>query len=228
MNIKPLFLLAPLVLAATGALAQDNKFKVGIVSIAPNSTASDVTGAFTPAGRSLDVRPQTTLFVSYTRRINDNWDVEGQFGWPPTHDVNIVIRNPALPASVQSLNGQVGARVRQVAPTLFVNYNFADKSSTVRPFVGLGVNYTSFNKADSTVQGNALNGGATSLSLEDSFGLAAQVGLNLKVNDQWSFSAALSTASVRTKLTSNTLGVLRSADIRFRPTVFVLSAGYSF
>ena len=48
MNIKPLFLLAPLVLAATGALAQDNKFKVGIVSIAPNSTASDVTGAFTP------------------------------------------------------------------------------------------------------------------------------------------------------------------------------------
>jgi hypothetical protein len=33
---------------------------------------------------------------------------------------------------------------------------------------------------------------------------------------------------VRTKLTTNTLGVLRSADIRFRPTVFVLSAGYSF
>jgi outer membrane protein len=228
MNIKQLIVLAPLALAATGALAQDNKVKIGYVNVQPNSSASDVTGPFTPTGLSLDVRPRATLFISYTRRINDNFDIEAAFGLPPTHDVNIVVRNPALPASAQALNGQVGARVRQVAPTVFLNYNFADKDAMLRPFIGLGVNYTTFDKADSTAQGNALNGGPTSLSLEDSFGLAAQVGLNMKLNDRWSLSAALSTASVRTKLTTNTLGILRSSEIKFRPTVFVLAAGFSF
>ena len=66
--------------------------------------------------------------------------------------------------------------VTQVAPTLFATYKFLDKNSTLRPFVGVGINYTRFRPADSTAAGNTLNGGPTSLNLEDSIGLAMHAG----------------------------------------------------
>ena len=59
-------------------------------------------------------------------------------------------------------------------------------------------------------------------------GLALQGGATYRISDQWSLTAALLTAQVKSKITSNTLGIERSADIKFKPRVFVLSAGYSF
>ncbi len=160
--------------------------------------------------------------------MNDQWDVELALGFPPTHDITLTVNNASLPASAQAINGQTGARVRQVAPTLFFNYKFLEKSSAFRPFVGVGVNYTSFDKTSSNAVGNALNGGATSISLEDSIGLALQGGVTYRINNQWSLTAALATAQVKSKITTNTLGIERTADIRFKPRVFTVSVGYSF
>jgi outer membrane protein len=122
----------------------------------------------------------------------------------------------------------VGAKVRQVAPTLFANYKFMDKSSALRPFIGAGVNYTTFDKRDSTAAGDTLNGGATSIGLKDSFGLAVQAGINYQFDKQWSLTASVSTAQVKTTMTTNTLGVERTTDIKFSPTVTTLAIGYSF
>ena len=118
--------------------------------------------------------------------------------------------------------------MRQVAPTFFVNYKFLEKTSPWRPFVGVGVNYTRFDKTSSTAAGNALNGGPTSISLEDSVGLALQGGIAYQINNQWSVSAALVTARVKSKITTNTLGIERSADIKFSPRVLTVALGYSF
>lgn len=209
-------------------LAQQNTFKLGISNVQPHSSSSDFRGPFTPGGISLEVRDKTTPFVSYTREINDQWDVEFALGIPPTHDIGLKVNNAALPASAQALSGQVGARVRQVAPTLFANYKFFDKGSALRPFVGIGINYTNFDHTSSNATGNALNGGATSISLEDSVGLALQGGVSYRFTDQWSVHASLATARVKSKITTNTLGIERTADIRFKPTVFTVALGYSF
>ena len=210
------------------AFAQQNTIRFGFASIHPNSDASDVSGPFTPSGISLDVRNKTTPIFSYLREIDDQWDLEFCLGVPPTHDVALKVNNSGLPGTARALDGQVGARVRQVAPTVFANYKFLDKSSAWRPFVGVGVNYTRFDQGESTTQGNALNGGPTSLDLKDSWGLAVQAGVTYHINNEWSVNAALATAQVKTKLTTNTLGVIRTADIKFRPTVLSLSVGYSF
>lgn len=209
-------------------MAQQNTVKLGFAHVQPNSSASNVSGPFTPTGISLEVRDASTPVFSYVRELNERWDVEFCLGLPPTHDVNIKVNNPALPASAQAMNDQIGATVRQVAPTLFVNYKFLEKSSAFRPFVGIGINYTKFDKATSTTANNMMNGGATSLSLKDSVGLALQAGLVYSLDKQWSLTAALGTAQVKTKLTSNTLGVVRTADIKFRPAVLSVSVGYSF
>ena len=202
----------------------------GIAHVAPNSTATDAVGPFLPAppaGVSLEVQNQSTLFFSVARDLTPHVEVELAMGFPPTHDVTAKLA-PSLPSHVQVLNGQVIAKVRQVAPTLFFNYKFGDPGSTWRPFVGAGINYTKFDKRESTAAGNQLNGGPTDIRLSDSWGLAAQAGVSYRLNDQWSLNAAVATARVKTHLTATTAGQARKIDIRFRPTVITLSAGYVF
>ena len=222
---------ATLALGAAGsALAQATTLKLGLVHIDPGSSASAVSGPLTPANAlSLEVMKKSTLFFSASREINDQWEAELALGVPPTHDVAVVVLNPAaLPGSVAAQNGAIGAKVRQVAPTLFMNYRFGEKTSQFRPFFGIGVNYTTFDKADSTAVNNAINGGPTSLKLDDSVGLALQLGVTAKLGGPWSVTGAWSTAQVKTKLTSNTLGIERTADIKFRPSVLTVAVGYSF
>ncbi|MEO8013344.1 MAG: OmpW family outer membrane protein [Polaromonas sp.] len=214
--------------AAAPSMAQQNTIKLGISNVQPHSSASDFSGPFTPSGISLEVRDKTTPFFSYTRELSDQWDVELALGFPPKHDIALKVSNPALPGSAQALSGQVGATIRQVAPTLFVNYKFLEKTSVWRPFVGAGINYTRFDKTHSTAAGDALNGGPTSISLEDSVGLALQAGVAWRLSNEWSVSASLATARVTSKITTNTLGIERHADITFKPRVFTVAVGYSF
>lgn len=222
---------AAMVLGASGtALAQSTTLKLGFANIEPNSSASAISGPFTPVNAlSLEVQSQQTLFFSATREIDAHWEAELALGVPPTHDVAVVVLNPAaVPGSVAVLNGQIGAKVRQVAPTLFANYRFGDSTSQIRPFVGIGVNYTVFDKAESTAVNDAINGGPTTLKLDDSIGLALQLGVTAKLGGPWSLTGAWSTAQVKTKLTTNTLGIERTADITFHPSVFTIAVGYSF
>ena len=201
----------------------------GITHIAPNSSATDAVGPFLPAppaGVSLEVQNQSTLFFSVARDLSPNVEVELAMGYPPTHDVKAKLHG--LPPNVQKLDGEVIAKIRQMAPTLFINYKFGEPGSTWRPFVGAGINYTKFDDRESTSAGNALNGGPTDIRLSDSWGLAAQAGVSYRLNDQWSLNAAVATARVKTHLTATTAGQARKIDIRFRPTVITLSAGYSF
>ena len=202
----------------------------GIAHVAPNSTATDAVGPFLPgppSGVSLEVQNQSTLFFSVARDLTPHVEVELAMGFPPTHDVTAKLA-PSLPSHVQVLNGQVIAKVRQVAPTLFFNYKFGDPGSTWRPFVGAGINYTKFDKRESTAAGNQLNGGPTDIRLSDSWGLAAQAGVAYRLTDQWTLNAAVATARVKTHLTATTAGQARKIDIRFRPTVVIVSAVYSF
>jgi outer membrane protein len=222
-------LLALALVSAGTVFAQQNTVHFGFSSVAPRSSASAVSGPLTPPNSlSLEVKNQNTVFFSYTRSFSDNWDLELALGWPPTHDVAIKIINPALPASIQGFDGKIGAKVRQVAPTIFANYKFGSKDSNLRPFIGAGVNYTKFDKAESTVDGNSINGGPTNLALEDSVGLALHAGLAYRIDQRWSLTGSLATAQVKTKLTTNTLGIIRTADITFRPLVLTIAAGYSF
>lgn len=229
-SLQLLALAAGATMLAGAAQAQSTTFKFGFVNIQPNSSASAMSGPLTPVDAlSLKVRDKSTLFLSVAREINDQWELELAAGLPPTHDVEVTVLDATkVPPSVAAQNGSVAAKVRQVAPTVFANYRFGSKDSTVRPFIGVGVNFTAFTPADSTAVGDAVNGGQTNLKLKDSTGLAAQLGVTAKMGGPWSLTGAWSTAQVKTKLTTNTLGIVRTSDITFHPSVFVLALGYSF
>lgn len=196
--------------------------RLGYTHIAPHSRATDAVGPLLPgppSGVSLKVEDKGTLFFSIARALNDNLEVELAMGYPPTHEVKAKL-SPSLPENVQYINGQTVAKVRQLAPTLFLNYAFGQPESRWRPFVGLGINYTNFDKRTSTATGNALNGGPTDIRLSDSWGLAAQIGVDYRIDARWSVHAALATARVKSHLVATTAGAAREIDIRFRPAVF--------
>jgi outer membrane protein len=215
--------------ACTSALAQYT-VKIGYANVDPGANAGATTGPFIPPNStSLNVGTQQTVFFSISREITDKWDVELALGVPPTHDVTLRVINPAsLPPSAAAQNGKLIGTVRQIAPTLFANYKFGDKADSFRPFIGVGLNYTMFDQANSTALFNQLSGGSTNNSLTDSFGFAAQLGATYKVNGPWSITGSWSTADVNSTLTNNTYGTLRKTNINFKPSVLVLAVGYSF
>jgi outer membrane protein len=117
---------------------------------------------------------------------------------------------------------------RWFAPTLLLNYKFLDESAPLRPYIGVGVNYTTFYDRDSTAAGDAASGGPTKLSLQPSIGPTGTVGLSYRLAKNWGLFASYSITRVDTHLMADTAGVIRTTYIKFGPQALVVSAGYSF
>ena len=133
---------------------------------------------------------------------------------------------PAMAVTI--LVGLVVAGVRQWAPTLFLNYKFGDKTETLRPWVGVGINHTTF-KSSTNVVGNELyHDGAVRVKLSDSTGLAFQTGVTYQFDQNWSLQASWMTAAVKHNLTTYTDHSSQKATYRFHPSVFAAVVAYSF
>lgn len=139
----------------------------------------------------------------------------------------MVGKGPAKLGSVPYA-GQEVATSRWFSPTLLLNYKFLDESSQLRPYAGLGINYTHFSDITSTAAGNAALGGPTSATLSNSLGWAATVGLSYRLQERWSIYGSYSMSQVKSDMVANTSGVIRTTSVDFRPSAVVLSVGYSF
>ncbi|MFZ6639926.1 OmpW/AlkL family protein [Undibacterium sp. TC4M20W] len=207
----------------SSAHAYENSVRAGVLNVQVHSESPDFTSngpAFlTPQPAGLVVQNATTVVFGYTRRINDHLDFDFVAGIPPEHEVTG--RGTLAPYGVIS-------KVKQRAPTFFLNYNFGAPTDAFRPFVGLGLNYTQFFDAKSTAVGNIATGGPTKIELKDSVGLAGQVGVNYHFNDRWFVSASIAAAKVKSDMTATTGSIERKTSIDFRPVVFGVALGYSF
>ncbi len=140
--------------------------------------------------------------------LKDNISIEVLGALPFSHDIN----------ATGAVTGKV-ADTRQLPPTVSLQYHFKPKAS-VRPYVGLGLNYTTFFDINTT---GALAG--TRLELDDSFGLAAQAGVDMDINDKWFFNADVRYIDIETTATSSLLGTV---DVSIDPWVFTLGVGTTF
>tara|TARA_R110000850_G_scaffold23727_2_gene69897 strand:+ start:462 stop:1058 length:597 start_codon:yes stop_codon:yes gene_type:complete len=141
--------------AATSVAAQsqgDITLGLGLGAVIPKSGNGTLAGGTADVGN--DVRP--TLTAEYF--VRDNLGIEVLAATPFEHDVNI--------AGV----GFAGT-VKHLPPTVSVNYHFPT-NSPFKPYVGAGVHYTNFFQEASPLG---------TLSLEDGFGLAVQVGMDYQL-----------------------------------------------
>jgi outer membrane protein len=218
---------ATALVCAAPALADDNpnSARLGLYSVFYHVKADDLSGPFVPAGANIDANNLETAYLAYVRTIIPHWDAELALGYPPLQKT--VGKGPATLGSVP-YNGQVIATARWIAPTLLLEYVFLEDSSKWRPYIGAGVNYTTFYDRNSTAAGDAASGGPTKISLTPSVGWAATAGINYHIANNWHAYASYSFSRVATDLTADTAGVIRTSHISFAPQALVVSVGYSF
>jgi outer membrane protein len=203
----------------------DNTFRLGLYSVFYHTTTDGLTGPYVPAGVSLDAKNLETMYAAYVRRLSSIFDLEFAAGWPPLSKT--VGRGPATLGSVPYA-GQEIASARWISPTVLLNYKFLGENYRFHPYIGAGVNYTTFYDRDSTAAGNAASGGPTKLDLSRSLGPAATLGTTYTMTRHWNFMASYSYARVNTHLVADTAGIIRTTDIKFGPQTFVVAVGFSF
>jgi outer membrane protein len=202
-----------------------NDVRLGFERVFYHTSADDITGPYVPAGVNLKAENLDTLYIGIVHHFPDNFAVELALGYPPL--AKIKGSGPATVGSVP-YDGQVISGARWISPTLLFEYNFLPYTAPVRPYLGVGVNYTTFYDRDPTAAGNAASGGPTRISLTSSVGPAVTGGLTFRISDRWQLHASYSWSQVKTHFTGDTDGFERTSHISFAPQVLVISGGFSF
>ena len=146
-----------LCLLAAPTLAQsqgDWTIGIGIGNVNPKSNNG------TLAGGAATINDDTQLTLTAEYFFWDNIGIELLAASPFKHDV--------------SINGAYAGTIKHLPPTLSVNYHFPT-NGMIKPFAGIGLNYTTFFDETSPLG---------VLSLKDSFGVAVQLGADFAVSDQ--------------------------------------------
>ena len=176
--------------------------RFGVTMVSPDASSSGVV-----ADDAVDVDDGTSVSVDFTYMMRENIGIEVLAAYPFSHDI--------------TLNGTKIADTDQLPPTVSVQYHFQPKSN-VRPYAGIGLNYTTFFSESITTEGT--NAGLTSLSLDDSFGLALQAGLDFSLTDKWYLNLVLRYINIKTTAKTN----VGDINVDINPWVYTLGVGTSF
>ena len=202
MNPLRIALAAVLALAATPALAQSaGSWTVGIGAhnVAPKSDNGTLTA--TPLGNlTMDVGSNVRPTITGEYFLQDNLGIEVLAALPFQHDISV--------AGV----GKVGS-TRHLPPTVSLQYHFGQ--GKVKPFVGLGVNYTRFfsTKAEGAIAG-------ANLDLSDSWGLAAHVGVDFKVGEKGAIRLDYRKVDIDTRVKLNGANLGTKNTVNIDPSVY--------
>lgn len=239
MKFQNLTLTAVAALIAGSASAQTYTVKLGGAYIQPNATSSYFSGtlpngAATRSGVNLEVQNKATVLFSIERAINANFGIELALGLPPKHDVKLrvsnEVRSSAHPVDQHFTHfaDQRVATVKQIAPTIFFNYKYGAAGDALRPYLGLGINYTKMD-AELTDTGKALYGGVPmTQKLSSSIAPALQAGVSYKLDQNWSANLGVASTFVSSTLTVSGNGRTHTAKFDFTPVAYTASVGYSF
>ncbi|BDM65138.1 outer membrane protein OmpW [Shewanella sp. NFH-SH190041] len=188
--------------------AGDVIFRAGAAVVAPNESSPVVADI---ARFSVDNNVQLGLNLGYM--LTDNWALELLAATPFSHDIAL---------------GSLGkiAQTKHLPPTLVAQYYFGQAETTLRPYIGLGINYTNFFDNDFTPAAKEM--GLTDLSLSNSWGWAAQVGLDYRLNNDWLLNTSIWYADISTDVRFNLGGQAVNVATEIDPWVYMFSVGYQF
>jgi outer membrane protein len=206
---------AALALACGVAAADgDNVVKVGISRYQTHSRTDGISGIGVPPGADASVSGATTVIFVYERLltpISPNLGVEFVLGVPPRLHARAT-------GSVAFLGDDV-LSAKNVAPTLLLNYHFFGPETRLRPYVGVGVNYTRFTSIRSSL--------APDVEMGSSTGLAVQAGANYAITKDFGLFASVAKVNVKSKVVAAGATVL-TTNVDFRPIVYSAGISYNF
>lgn len=183
-----------------------------VINVNPNDDSGAIYSGSTPiAGSGVTVDSDTVPELDITYMVDRNWGVELILGYSQ-HDVTATGTTASLGKVIEA---------KALPPTLTLQYHFAPDSN-IRPYVGAGVNYTYFFDESTTGPISAL---ASDVKMEDSWGLAAQAGVDVALNDDWFVNLDVKYIDMNTTAKfSNGLSV----DVDVNPVVWGIGVGRKF
>ncbi|WP_300320977.1 OmpW family outer membrane protein [Idiomarina sp.] len=232
MKLKALSYGVLLSLLSTPALANDFSLNVGAISVMPDDSSSNLNvvegKAELPSNSTgVGVNTNTQLGLTLDYAIDNNWTVELVAATPFSHDIT----------ATGALAGLKVGKTKHLPPTLLAQYHFDLNSDTFKPFVGIGVNYTAFfdEQVDPQLRstlgrlGVVTDSDSVDLALENSWGYALQVGVNVAINKDWGLHFMVSKMDIDTtgdvRVNGNTI---QSVDVDIDPYVAMAGVRYNF
>lgn len=216
--------------AAQAFEAGDFILRAGAVHVAPDDsseviTASGVAVLGSDARVAVDSNTQLGLRATYMFTSNIGLGVLG--ATPFKHNIS--------GAGDLEAAGKLG-ETKHLPPTFTLQYFPLHSSSALQPFVGVGVNYTTFfeEKTTDTVAA-ALGAASTKLKLDDSVGVAFEAGVDYMLSENFGLNAAIWWADINTDATitaydgaGNVAAKTDKFEVEIDPMVYMVGFTYKF
>lgn len=189
--------------------------RVGPALVEPNDRSGEVDGI---ANSGVRVDNKLTLGYQIAYMFTDNIGLELLGITPSNH-------NLSGEGSIAAVGGLGDVDV--FPPTLSLQYHF-NNSTPFKPYVGIGINYTTFSDEDASESLEAALGGPTDLEIDDSIGFSAQVGVDYFVSESVFLNTSLWYVDIDKDAELTTGNVTREVDIDIDPWVIFVGIGKKF
>ncbi len=227
-SLSTLILSAAVASSAMAYEAGDIIVRAGVTTVDPQETIDPIaldgtTLSLSGGTSSLGLDSSTQLGLTATYMYDSNWGIELLAATPFEHTASATGELVAVGNVVDT---------KQLPPTLSAVYYF-DTSDSFKPYFGAGINYTVFFDedvsagADSAFSGLGLTG--ADASIDNSLGLAIQLGTDYQLSEQWLINASIRWIDIDTEATITfDNGSKVTTDIEVDPFVYTLAIGYKF
>lgn len=212
----PAVIVASAVATPVFAEAGDTFIRVRAIMVAPTESS----GAILPTFPTEEVKVNNSIMpeVDITHMVSDHVGLE------------LIAATTKHNASGKTgTTGGIGklASTWVLPPTLTVQYHFVPEAK-VRPYVGAGVNYTMF-YSEKPSAGLEAAVGQTDVNLKDSFGWAAQAGVDIDLSEKMFLNLDVKYIDIDTtaRLATTAIGTQR-VKISLDPIVFGVGLGFRF
>jgi outer membrane protein len=208
---------------ASAHQAGDIIIRAGAATVDPHEDSGNISAAAAGgkvSGTKATVDSDTQLGLAAAYMITDHVGIELLAATPFNHQIGV--------KGLGALDGKL-ADVKQLPPTLSLQYYPLNPQSRIQPYVGAGINYTVFFDEDlSSSRKSAAGGGFSSLDLDNSWGYAFQAGVDYQITDHLLFNAAVWYADIDTKATADSALGRVKVDVDVDPWVYMVGLGYKF
>jgi outer membrane protein len=195
--------------------AGDVLLRAGPTWVLPNDDSSAVKPI---PGSGVEVDDGISLGFSVTYLLTPQIGVELLAALPFEHDIK----------GEGSLDGVDIGSIKHLPPTVTLQWYPDLGVDWVQPYVGAGINYTTFFDEDADGELEAIVG-KTDISLDDSWGYALELGADWRVSDRWYVNTSLWYVDIATDATLKTAGSgTLKTDVDIDPLVVMVGVGMRF
>ena len=210
-------------LAAQAYEKGDMIIRLGATMVDPDADSDAINLPGVPTLRA-DVDDDTQLGIIPAWMITDKIGLELLAATPFEHDISVGGKGV----------GDIDAgSTKHLPPTLSLQFYPLGGNSGWQPYVGVGVNWTYFFDEDvdgelKDALGAILGAEKASLSLEDSWGLSAQAGVDIPLGNQWGINLAVWYIDISTEAKIKTDVGTVEFDVDIDPWVYNVGIFYRF